>query len=281
MRTSVSNIAWLPEERLHAYDLLANSGVTGLEIAPKLFFHAAEDPFEPEQDIAAMALAEIADVGLTLVSMQSLLFGVPGAFLFGDERAREMFETSMTRAIYLAGRLEIPNLVFGSPKQRRVPTDITMPRALDEATEVFHRLGDVAKSVGTKIAIEPNPEVYGTNFLTTMADATSFVRRVGHPAIVGILDLGALSSNGGVERTLDIIREDIACLNHVHVSEPNLAPAPADPASLAPILRALENYGYDKVISIEMTRPSEGLVEIDKSIGRLLKAFCVQEGGNV
>ena len=48
MILSVSNIAWAPAERLEAYDLLAEAGLTGLEIAPGLFFDAAEDAFAPD-----------------------------------------------------------------------------------------------------------------------------------------------------------------------------------------------------------------------------------------
>ncbi|MEM6586741.1 MAG: hypothetical protein AAF692_13395 [Pseudomonadota bacterium] len=45
---AMSNIAWSPDERLDAYRLMAQAGMTGLEIAPGLFFHEAEDPFAPD-----------------------------------------------------------------------------------------------------------------------------------------------------------------------------------------------------------------------------------------
>lgn len=61
MKLAVSNIAWTPEERRDVYDVMAETGVTGLEIAPGLFFHAAEDPFSPSEDVARAALAEIAE----------------------------------------------------------------------------------------------------------------------------------------------------------------------------------------------------------------------------
>ena len=44
----MSNIAWLVEERLEAYAILAEAGITGLEIAPGIFFHADDDPFVPD-----------------------------------------------------------------------------------------------------------------------------------------------------------------------------------------------------------------------------------------
>jgi sugar phosphate isomerase/epimerase len=262
MILGMSNIAWLPEERLEAYAILAEAGFTGLEIAPGLFFHAAADPFAPDEASAAAALAEIADAGLALVSMQSLLFGVTGAALFEGPEARAAFETGMHRAIALAGRFGIPNLVFGSPLQRRVPEGLAMGDALDDAAEVFRNLGDAAMAAGTRIAIEANPAAYGTNFCTTLDEALAFVARVDHPAVVPHLDLGAMHMNGDFATVPARLPDLAPRLGHVHVSEPDLAPAPADPGALAPVLEGLAAAGYPYAVSIEMMRAPEGLAAV-------------------
>ena len=57
------------------------------------------------------ALNEIRDADLELTSMQSLLFSVPEASLFGGDIARNQFREALERAIDLAGRFLIPNLV--------------------------------------------------------------------------------------------------------------------------------------------------------------------------
>ena len=272
MRLAVSNIAWSPSERLEAYGLLAKFGLTGLEIAPRLFFHAADDPFDPLESVARVAIEETAGAGLKIVSMQSLLFGVPGAGLFEDEGARAAFEAGMERAIALAGRFGIPNLVFGSPGQRRIPKGVPRTRALNEAVEVFQRLGDAAQRVGTKIAIEPNPRSYGTNFLNTLEEAVAFVERTDHPAIASILDLGAMRANGTYSGVPALLPGLMTHMNHVHISERNLSPAPANVASLVPVIRALQSSGYDKSLSIEMNRPNDGLLGVETAIGRLLAA---------
>lgn len=272
MKLAMSNIAWAPEERLEAYAVLAAAGFTGLEIAPALFFHAAEDPFVPDQPVAAAALAEIADAGLALVSMQSLLFGVAGAALFEGPEARAAFERAMHRAIALAGRFGIPNLVFGSPLQRRVPEGLAMAEALEQAAEVFRRLGDAAAKAGTRIAIEANPAAYGTNFCTTLDEALGFVALVDHPAIVPHLDLGAMHMNGDFGGVPARIHALAPRLSHVHVSEPDLAPAPADPAALVPVLEALRAAGYARAVSIEMKRAPEGLAAVRRAVAGLAAA---------
>jgi sugar phosphate isomerase/epimerase len=280
VKLAISNIAWAPDERCDAYDAMGEAGVAGLEIAPSLFFHAAEDPFLPSQVVARTALAEIDARGLTLVSMQSLLFSRSDAGLFGGFEARANFVRAMERAISLAGRFHIPNLVFGSPSQRRVPEGLLMNEALDQAAEVFRGLADTARSAGTKIAMEPNPSAYGTNFLNTLDEVADFVERVDHPAVVCVLDLGAMHMNGDFATTAARIPALVPRLSHVHVSEPNLAPAPQDAEALAPVINALRGAAYDKSVSIEMKRPPEGVVGVRSSLQRLVTAARIVEVKN-
>lgn len=276
----MSNIAWSPEERIKAYRILQKAGVSGLEIAPGLFFHAGQDAFRPNSAIARQALTEIEDAGLMLVSMQSLLFGVEGAALFEGPVARRAFEVGVARAIELAGRFAIPNCVFGSPAQRRVPDATPMERALEEAADVFARLGEHAQQAGTKIAIEANPSRYGTNFLTTLEDALAFVRLIDHPAIVPILDLGAMHVNGTFDSVPAHIPALMPRLNHVHVSEPDLGPAPGPDTDLLPVIQTLRAEGYGKWISIEMKRPGGGLAEVEGAVGRMAQAFALSEAAD-
>jgi sugar phosphate isomerase/epimerase len=276
----MSNIAWSPAERLEAYAILAEAGITGLEIAPGLFFHAAEDPFVPEAAVAEAALAEAAEAGLTLVSMQSLLFGVTGAGLFDGPEARAAFITGMTRAIRLAGRFGIPNLVFGSPAQRRVPAGMAMADALHEGAAVFRQLGDLAAAEGTRITIEANPAAYGTNFCNTLDEAEAFAALVDHPAVALILDLGAMHMNAQFASVPARLPDLTPRLNHVHVSEPDLAPAPAYAAALVPVLRALRASGYAKAVSIEMKRTPEGLAAVRGAAARLADAHHTTEAAH-
>jgi sugar phosphate isomerase/epimerase len=280
VKLAISNIAWLPDERCEVYDAMVDAGVTGLEIAPSLFFHASEDPFLPSPDEARTAFAEIAARGLTLVSMQSLLFGVARAGLFDGAEARANLVHGMERAIALAGRFGIPNLVFGSPSQRRIPDGLPMNQALDQAVEVFRGLADAAQSVGTKIAIEANPAAYGTNFLNTLDEAMGFVGMVDHPAVVAILDLGAMHMNGDFETASARIPTLLPWLNHVHVSEPNLSLAPHNAEALSPVLDALRKVAYDKSVSIEMRRPSEGVEGVRSALNRLAMAANVMDVWN-
>jgi sugar phosphate isomerase/epimerase len=273
MKFAVSNIAWPADARTAAYAVLAERGVRGLEIAPGLLFSGAADPFAPDPVLAEARLAEIAAHGLQLVSMQSLLFGVEGAALFGGPEDLARFETGMTRAIDLAARLAIPNLVFGSPKQRVIPEGMTPAAAQERAAAVFTKLGNRAAAAGAVIAMEANPVQYGTNFLTRAEEVITFVRALDHPGVCMIMDIGAMHLNEAFDRTARVIAEAAPLLSHVHISEPFLAPAPAHEDTAVPVLRALASGGYDKWVSIEMSAAQPGPVAAMRAaLDRLLAA---------
>jgi sugar phosphate isomerase/epimerase len=268
MKLAISNIAWAPEDAPSIYRLMTAAGVRGLEIAPALIFPAEDDPFVPSSAAVSELMSELSRYGITMVSMQSLLFGVADARLFGDADAQARFEKAMLRAIRLAEMLEIGNLVFGSPTTRCYPSAMSAQDAEKHALAVFQRLGDAALAAGTTLAIEPNPAVYGTNFLTTVESAAQFVRAAEHPGIALNFDMGALIVNG--ETNVEGLFESAdGRVSHVHLSEPQLAPAPADIDSARGIVAAVTRAGFDGWFSIEMRRPEENaLITVEAAIAR-------------
>ena len=272
MKLAMSNIAWAPEQRLEAYAIMQGAGLTGLEIAPGLFFFDADDPFDPAPACMERALAEIAAFGLSLVSMQSLLFGVENASLFGSDQERANLRKGLERAIALAGRLAIPNIVFGSPGQRVVPDGMTMEQASEEAAALFRELGELCRKAQTCLAIEFNPAAYGTNFLTDFVTAHDFALKVDHPCVTLNFDVGAMHMNEQFD-DLSACAEAQAMVSHVHISEPQLAPAPAQLEQAAAVMRAFDGAGYKQWYSIEMTRPvGDALATLRKCAGKLALA---------
>lgn len=278
MRFAMSNIAWSFADRKHAYARLQAAGFSGLEIAPGIFFANCDDPFKPTKFEIAAARAEIADAELELVSMQSVLFGLEDASLFGEKTKREAFQNGIYRAIALAGQLEIRNLVLGSPKQRNRPVDMDLQTAMNRAVEILSPLADAAKSVGCAIAIECSPVAYGSNFLTTPQETLRFVNLAAHNAITLNFDVGATLLTGTFEHVEELLEAAGPVISHVHISEPFLSPAPANPVTALRILSKLAAMGYNKVVSIEMRQTKESIVAIENALGRLNEVRCLLEG---
>lgn len=258
MRLAISNIAWRPEERLGAYARMSEAGAAGLEIAPGLAFPDEADAFVPSAQGVQQVMREIETAGLRLVSMQSLLFGVPNARLFGDTSEVEAFENGLARAITLAHRLSIPNLVFGSPAARVIPEGMTHAAAEAHGISVFRRLGDRCVAAGSRLALEPNAPAYGTNFLNTIEETIEFARRVDHPGVSVNFDIGALHMSGEFKDAARLFQNSLDLVSHVHISEPELAPAPADPTVLRPLMQSMAQTDYCGWYSIEMRAVGPG-----------------------
>ncbi|MDB5691143.1 MAG: hypothetical protein JWO81_206 [Alphaproteobacteria bacterium] len=273
-RLAISNIAWTPQEDIRALALLEELGVRGLEIAPSIAFSDEADAFEPSPAAVSRLLRRLEEHGLELVSMQSLLFGVPGAALFEGDGARARLVAALERAIALAGRLGIPNLVFGSPANRRIPDGMERQQVDAIAIETFRRLGDCAAAAGARLALEPNPEAYGTNYLTSIGEAGRAVRQIAHPAVTLNFDLGALAMNGEQAEAGSWFGDLRDVVSHVHVSEPHLAAAPADEAAFRDAASAILGHGYAGWFSIEMRGAGpDNLERVRTSVERAARAL--------
>ncbi|WP_157935942.1 sugar phosphate isomerase/epimerase family protein [Paracoccus zhejiangensis] len=259
---AVSNIAWPPAERLNAYRLLAKFGITGLEIAPGMIFADAPDAFAPPASLLRERISEIEDSGLTLVSMQSLLFGVQDVSLFGSPTQREGFCQGLRRAIRLAAELSIPHLVLGSPRERMIPPEMPRPEAEGIVCEILGELADYAAENGCRIGLEPNPKIYGTNFAMNTSDAERIVRLVDRTGLMLTIDTGGMIANGEIADAGVIFAECADLIGHVHISEPHLEPAPRDSAVLDQIISALRVANYPEWMSVEMR--SAGAFSLDR-----------------
>lgn len=257
---AVSNLAWSPDQTERAYALLAEHRVRGLEVAPGLLFPEEPDSFEPTKAAVVHALARVDSFGLELVSMQSLLFGIKGAELFGGVVQRETFVRGVERTIRLASRLGIPNLVLGSPKCRVIPPDLDRETAWKQAREALLPVADLAAEHACVLAIEPNPSDYGTNFITSISEAVDFCDFVDHPAMTLNFDVGAafLTGEAGGDREASYeplarsYHEAEGHVSHIHLSTPHLMPVNAHSIELVPVLRALRGSGTKRYVSIEM-----------------------------
>lgn len=254
MRLSVSNIAWSADETDAAYDLLQSLAVHGLEVAPGILFAQSRAPLSASQRECDGIRAHLQKNGLMFTSMQSLLFGVQGVALFESDAARADLINTMKEVTALAGRLGIPNLVFGSPKNRVVPEDMTNDAARSIWLNTFRQFGDMAAFAGTILALEPNPPAYGANFMVDLAETLEVAREVNHPAVKVNLDLGALILTGEIEQIDQFLTDDMDYFSHVHISAPHLKPITDDEQAVIKLLNALGRHGYKNWISIEMSQ---------------------------
>ncbi len=219
MNLAISNIAWLPEQRLDVYALMQKFGYTGLEIAPALFQRVSNAPYTQKQSVSDAAVAELEEFGLSVVSMQALHFGEEGMALFGSSAERHKLFDCTKLALDYAGKLGIRNLVFGSPKLRHVPEGMSPEQVEDISIPFFLELSQEALARGCVIGLEPNAKDYGTNFINTTEQALDLIKKVSCDGLMLNLDMGNLITN---RTDTALLKDAIPYISHVHYSLPML-----------------------------------------------------------
>jgi D-psicose/D-tagatose/L-ribulose 3-epimerase len=274
MRISISNIAWETTFDEQICDILRRHGIDAIDIAPGKYF----------PDFAAASAEHIASVrswweqrGIEIIGMQSLLFGTQDLNLFSAPDVQQRMLDHLQEVSRIADGLNARRLVFGSPRNRD-RSGLSNEQAFDQATSFFQRLAEVAQLHEVTICLEPNPECYGSNFMTSSAETAAVVEAVAHPAIRMQFDTGALSING--ESPSTICSEFRTLIGHVHASEPQLVPvgtgATDHPASAA----SLQKFFPDAPVTIEMLTNStdDPMAAVEASVEFVVACYGSRAG---
>jgi len=238
MNLSISNIAWDKKYDEQMYNFIDDIGFKGLEIAPT---RITENPYY-NLEIAKKFLEYIkSQYRFVISSMQSILFGKKEN-IFGTYEERKSLIDYTKKCIDFCDTLECKNIVFGCPKNRIIQNDSQYQIALN----FFEQISNYNKNV--IISIEPNPIIYGTNFINTTIEAFDFVKKLNVENIKVNLDIGTIIQNN---ENISIIKNNIDFINHVHISEPNLNFIQKRELHKN-IFEILSKCKYNKFISIEM-----------------------------
>ena len=240
MKLSFSNIAWGDDQEREILTAMAKKGYTGLEIAPTRLF--PENPYKEGEALADYADRILDLYGLEICSMQSIWYGRTEN-IFQEQECQQLL-SYLEECCRFAQYVDGANLVFGCPKNRIRPEDKTDA----DARSFFEQAAFIAVSYGSVLALEANPPMYGTNFINTTEEAFQFVESI--PGLKVNLDLGTILDR---EESLELVRENLQKVNHVHISEPGLVPVQIRPIhhQLAQLLR---ESGYTGYVSVEMKK---------------------------
>ncbi len=280
MRISISNIAWDVSEDEMVADLLQALGIDAIDIAPGKYF---PDPKSARVAEVSAMRDFWADRGIEIIGMQALLFASSWN-IFATPEDRAAMLDHLGSVCEIAATLGAPRLVFGSPKNRdRSGLDDDQTSAL--AVDFFRRLGDIAAAQKVFICLEPNPEIYGANFMTNLPQTANMVKQIAHPAIRMTLDCGAVIINK--EDPKDIIPAYAELFGHIHISEPQLITLGRSEGSahnhalLAEVIRAIVSDPINHLVSIEMRASEDAphLGEIEYAVRFVQKFYGASQLG--
>lgn len=245
MKFSISNIGWSIENDVEMYTFLKEKKFDGIEIAPTRIIQ--ENPYYNIEKAIEWKKALQSEFGFEISSMQSIWYGRQEN-IFESKEERESLLEYTKRAIDFAKAIECQNLVFGCPRNRNIPDNMTKVGVENIVIEFFKELGEYAYKSNTVLALEANPTIYNTNFINDTQSALEMVKIVDSKGFLLNLDIGTMIQNN---ENIDELIGNVKYINHVHISEPRLATI-VNRQMHKDILNILKNENYQRYISIEV-----------------------------
>jgi sugar phosphate isomerase/epimerase len=247
----ISSIAWDPELDLDVVKILTRNNIQKIDLVPAKYF---PDRLNVTKEDILKVKDYWAEHNLSILGFQSLFFKEEPMNLFGPKEEQDKMLRLLERLAFIGEVLKAPYFVFGSPRNRD-RSKLTDSDTVSIAMDFFYKLGELSKSHGTIFCLEPNPPVYGANFLTTTKETGEFVRALNHPNIKLQVDTGAMEINQ--EDPLAILKEYHKEAGHIHLSTDQIRPLTETNCRYTLYKEAFSTYLDGKPISIEIL-PKEG-----------------------
>lgn len=243
----ISSIAWSREIDGFVFQNMKMNKIKHIEIVPAML---GKSIYEEEPIYLSYMKQLEKQFEITPFSMQSILFGFPSAYLFENHNeGRRILLEVFQYAILRARALKIPVIVFGSPKNRIISEPA---KEVSIAVQFFRDVASFAKQNRVTVCIEPNPTIYGGNFLTTTQEAINFIKEVNNNGVSLQLDLGTIIAN---KENFDHLLTARKMLQHCHISNPYLKTLSNKYSDYYDkLFKFLKDIEYSKGISIEMLK---------------------------
>ena len=266
MKLAISNIAWEDPFDRNIFDLLRKFNVRGIEVAPTKFW--------PEwENITDKKILEVkkrlTSEGFEIPAMQSILYIKPDCQVFGDNFQLTSLLEHLKIVSNIAHIFEVKVLVFGAPSNRRI-NSLNNKEVEARSYAVFNQMADICKSNEIILCFEPNPTIYGCDFVINGMDGYNFVKKLNHSSLKLHLDSACMHLEND---STDVILTASDQLFHFHVSEPNLGEFDNTQVDHTALSRNLDKIEYDNWVSIEMRPSSQPDLSIETALEVVRKTY--------
>jgi sugar phosphate isomerase/epimerase len=249
MKLSLCNEVLREFEFARQCAVAAELGYTGLEVAP---FTLGDDAYRMPPAQRAGLRRATQEAGVVVSGLHWLLVAPAGlSITSADHAVRERTLDVMRRLVELCVELGGNYLVHGSPAQRRISNEPDPQKAAARAEAVWSAIAADAAAARVVYCIEPlaRPEA---DFVNTLAEAASIVRRIGVPALRTMIDTSA-AAHMEAEPVADAIRRwmPTGLIAHIQLNDRNRRGPGEGADRFAEVIRALAETGYQGWLAME------------------------------
>jgi sugar phosphate isomerase/epimerase/dTDP-4-dehydrorhamnose reductase len=236
-KLAISNLAWEEKQNEKVLPILKKYKIVKIEVAPSKISN-----LEAFRDFWQKNCIEI-------IATTSLLFGHPELTIFENELIRQKTLVYLKKMIKTSSLLGAKTMIFGSPKNRNIG-NLSKKEALEIAKDFFGKIAEKCKRYNINFAFEPNPPIYGTDFINTTKEAIELTKIVNHPNFGINIDMSTMTKNK--ENYEETIKNALPYAKHFHLSEPGLKVIPQKLSNHKKLAKALKKTKYNGILSIEM-----------------------------
>jgi len=209
MQFGVSNIGWDIDKSELMFQTLSKMDISNIEVAPtKVCSWDDTNLFNKLKEYKYLAQSN----GINICGLQSIYYTKPFN-VFRDVEFIEHFKLVIEVSKFLGASY----IVYGSPKTRFISSQDDPNRFIDIFSELSNISGDV------NICIEPNPTLYGCNFITNVKEGFDIVSKINKSNVKLHIDTSEIIINN--ERIEDI---DTTFSRTCHISNPGLSKISSD-----------------------------------------------------
>jgi D-psicose/D-tagatose/L-ribulose 3-epimerase len=272
LRIGMSNIAGPEKANEALFDLLAEEGAHGVELAASLIW---PEPVDATSQERAQLRKSIEGRGLAVLGLHALLFARQELQLLATGQNREHVVDYLKKTVDLCADLGGQSLVLGGPKNRK-RGDLPMPQAMQRGAAILRELGDYAATRGCFFSLEALPAP-GCDFITNLHECLDLAQKAGTPGVKPHFDTGAASvtDKDTPEKWLTAYLGQVA---HCQVNDFDLlAPGAQNTALHVQWAKLLKNSGYQGWLSIEMRRSATPELTVREAI-RFVRSTYITMG---
>ena len=227
----VSNLSW--NDDIEAKIILDKYNIKYIEVAPTKLC--------PWEELTSETLREYErKMGKKIISIQSVLYNT-NLSITKKEDSVKIIE-HLSKIIKICNEVDIPKIVFGSPKARIINT-------VEDRETFFENIkiiNEVCSENNVYFCIENNSKHYGCNFMTTTTELLKVIEKINMSHIKMHIDTGNMFMEN--ESTNNIL-ETLKYLESFHISDKNLGKI--ETYAHKNIGNLLEYINYNKYITLE------------------------------
>ncbi|MBO3842524.1 MAG: sugar phosphate isomerase/epimerase [Candidatus Brockarchaeota archaeon] len=247
MKISICNEVFADRDATEILLQVKRLGYDGIEIAPFTIASNVEKiSMEKRREIRRKSV----ESGIEVVGTHWVLVCDRNVNLFNNlgEVNREAVKY-LTKVIEFTSDIGGRIVVFGSPKQRNIPSKEVFEQAWASAVSAFREIGDSADKENITFCIEPLSKDQ-TNFINSVTEAVKFIAEVRHENIRLILDVRSMCDEKRPFK--DIIKEGETNLKHFHANDCNGYIPGSGSADYKEIIQGLLEIDYSGYLSVEV-----------------------------